>query len=80
MVGSFYGRHQSMNVGIYHNNLGSGDWIKVIATKNGKQTILFEGHRLIAGDLRWILTSVMSMGPIETVMNFQMTDEEINNI
>lgn len=52
---------------IYHNSLGSGDWIHI---KEGDLTI-FEGHRVGVNDLVFLLERYAN------VKLFELTDEEM---
>ena len=52
---------------IFHNSMGSGDWIHI---KEGDLTI-FEGHRVGVNDLVFLLERYAN------VKLFELTDEEI---
>lgn len=52
---------------IYHNSIGSGDWIHI---KEGDETI-FEGHRVGVNDLVFLLERYAN------VELFNLTDEEM---
>lgn len=59
-------------VQVIHNNLGSGDWVKVI--KNHQ--VIFEGHRISPKDLAEMLHRHFSIG----VKYDEITDEEMEEI
>ena len=57
---------------IFHNSLGSGDWIHI---KEGDETI-FEGHRVRVNDLVFLLERYANVKLIE-LTDEQMEDGEI---
>ena len=57
---------------IMTNSLGSGDYVII---KNGDQ-VLFEGHRIMPGDLAYMLQRHFNTG----VKYIELTDQEMEEI
>lgn len=56
---------------IFINTLGSGDWIYI---KDAQDRVLFEGHRIGVGDLKWLLQQLGHDTKI-----FEITDEQMED-